>query len=214
MKKIFIKSLNQLIEFDLPFKKLKFNSKNNYRQLAFNINDEIVFSINNEIFDISKFGLIIQNPFCISLNEKKLLNSLYKELEEKITNSSIVKLNEIEKESFEMLNNLLNDVDYPFEYEEKLNISKLLLSFDVKFPEIDYSNYLNLVCDYFKLYSMYCKTKIIISFGLLSLINDDEIKLLEKELLYNDLVLLDVSYCGEELRKENDLNIDNDWCII
>ena len=137
MKKIFIKSLNQLIEFDLPFKKLKFNSKNNYRQLAFNINDEIVFSINNEIFDISKFGLIIQNPFCISLNEKKLLNSLYKELEEKITNSSIVKLNEIEKESFEMLNNLLNDVDYPFEYEEKLNISKLLLSFDVKFPEID-----------------------------------------------------------------------------
>lgn len=113
-----------------------------------------------------------------------------------------------------MLNNLLNDVDYPFEYEEKLNISKLLLSFDVKFPEIDYSNYLNLVCDYFKLYSMYCKTKIIISFGLLSLINDDEIKLLEKELLYNDLVLLDVSYCGEELRKENDLNIDDDWCII
>ena len=83
MKKIFIKSLNQLIEFDLPLKKIKFNSKNNYRQLTFNINDEIVFSINNEIFDISKFGLIIQNPFCISLNEKKLLNSLYKELEEK-----------------------------------------------------------------------------------------------------------------------------------
>lgn len=66
------------------FKKIKFNSKNNYRQLTFNINDEIVFSINNEIFDISKFGLIIQNPFCISLNEKKLLNSLYKELEEKL----------------------------------------------------------------------------------------------------------------------------------
>lgn len=73
MKKIFIKSLNQLIEFDLPLKKIKFNSKNNYRQLTFNINDEIVFSINNEIFDISKFGLIIQNPFCISLNEKKTL---------------------------------------------------------------------------------------------------------------------------------------------
>lgn len=84
MKKIFIKSLNQLIEFDLPLKKIKFNSKNNYRQLTFNINDEIVFSINNEIFDIFKFGLIIQNPFCISLNEKKLLNSLYKELEEKM----------------------------------------------------------------------------------------------------------------------------------
>lgn len=56
MKKIFIKSLNQLIEFDLPLIKLKFNSKNNYKQLVFNINDEIVFSINNEIFDISKFG--------------------------------------------------------------------------------------------------------------------------------------------------------------
>lgn len=214
MKKIFIKSLNQLIEFDLPLKKIKFNSKNNYRQLTFNINDEIVFSINNEIFDISKFGLIIQNPFCISLNEKKLLNSLYKELEEKITNSSIVKLNEIEKESFEMLNNLLNDVDYPFEYEEKANISKLLLAFDVKFPEINYSNYLNFICDYFKLYSIYCKTKIIIFFGLLSLINDDEIKLLEKELLYNDLVLIDISYCDEELKKENDLTIDDDWCII
>lgn len=96
----------------------------------------------------------------------------------------------------------MNYVDYPFEYEEKVNISKLLLAFDVKFPEINYSNYLNLICDYFKLYSIYCKTKIIISFGLLSLINDDEIKLLEKELLYNDLVLIDISYCDEELKKK------------
>ena len=64
------------------------------------------------------------------------------------------------------------------------------------------------------MYSIYCKTKIIISFGLLSLINDDEIKLLEKELLYNDLVLTDISYCDEELKKENDLTIDDDWCII
>lgn len=214
MKKLFLKSLNQLIEFENPVKRLRFISKDNYRQMAFNFNEEIVFSINNEIIDISKYGLVLQNPFSISLNEKKLLNGLYKELEAKINEKSIIKLSSIEKEAFEMFNDILNDIEYPFEYEEKINVNKFLGTFDIKFPEIDYSNYLNLICDYVKLYSIYCKTKIIISFGLLSLINDDEVKLFEKELAYNDLILLDVSYFGDEQRKEKDLIIDDEWCII
>ena len=214
MNKVFLKSLNQLIEFENPVKRLRFISKDNYRQMAFNFNEEIVFSINNEIIDISKYGLILQNPFSISLNEKRLLNGLYKELEAKIDEKSIIKLSSIEKEAFEMFNDILNDIEYPFEYEEKINVNKFLGAFDIKFPEIDYSNYLNLICDYVKLYSIYCKTKIIISFGLLSLINDDEVELFEKELAYNDLILLDVSYFGDEQRKEKDLIIDDEWCII
>ncbi|UKI48938.1 MAG: hypothetical protein L6U99_08905 [Clostridium sp.] len=42
--------------------------------------DEIIYSENNNVIDIEKKGLIIRNPLDLNLNEKKLINALYKEL--------------------------------------------------------------------------------------------------------------------------------------
>ena len=70
MKKIFIETLNQLIEFDSSIKSLKFNNQLNYRELSFNLFDNFTFSIDNNTIGLNKNSLIIYNPFEIDLNEK------------------------------------------------------------------------------------------------------------------------------------------------
>lgn len=214
MKKIFIETLNQLIEFDSSIKSLKFNNQLNYRELSFNLFDNFTFSIDNNTIDLNKNSLIIYNPFEIDLNEKKLLTSMYKELEKEINDDDRIYIQKIESECFNLLENLLINYDYNFEYSESIDINKLFQALDIHFPTIEYSNYLELIVNYFKLYSKYCKTKIVISFGLLDLLSNDEISLLEKELEYIELILLDISYIGNLNKNENVFIIEEDWCII
>lgn len=214
MKRILINLINEVIEFNNSIKCIKFNNQLNYRELCFNLLDNLTFSIDNNIYDLNKISLIIYNPFEIDLNEKKLLNSMYKELEKEINENNIISLQKIEGECINLLEELSINYDYQYEYSDSIDISKLLSAFNVQFPDIVYSNYLELVVSYFKLYNKYCKTKVIISFGLLDLLSNEEIVLLEKELSYLDLILLDISYIGNMNKIEETFVIDEDWCII
>lgn len=214
MKKIFIESINKLIVFDKTIVSLKFDSPINYRNISFNVLNNLTYSEDNNIFDLNKYSLIIYNPFQIELNERKLVNAMYKTLEKTLTNDDNMLLNEIERISFTIFDNLLQNTDFSFEYDININTQSLFQAFNISFPKVEYNNYLELISTYFKLYSKFNKTKIIISFGLLSLLEKEEIVALEKELDYDNLVLIDISYNGNNKINEKDLYIDEDWCII
>lgn len=215
MKKVHIESLNKTILFDTSIKCLKFNNQLNYKEISLNLVNEIIFSINDLAVDLEKYGLIIYNPFQISLNDKKIITAMYKELEKNCrSENNIALIQQIESKSFELFNNLLLDFDYTFEYNEEIDLIKLFSSFNLKFPEVEYSNYVELLTNYIKLNSIFNKSKIVVSFGTLSLLSKEELILFEKELAYNDIVMLDISYVGDGIIENKDLVIDEDWCII
>ncbi len=215
MKKVHIESLNKTILFDTSIKCLKFNNQLNYKEISLNLVNEIIFSINDSTVDLEKYGLIIYNPFQISLNDKKIITAMYKELEKNCHNeNNIALIQQIESKSFELFNNLLLDFDYTFEYNEEIDLIKLFSSFNLKFPEVEYSNYVELLTNYIKLNSTFNKSKIVVSFGTLSLLSKEELILFEKELAYNDIAMLDISYVGDRIIENKDLVIDEDWCII
>ena len=215
MKKVHIESLNKTILFDTSIKCLKFNNQLNYKEISLNLVNEIIFSINDSTVDLEKYGLIIYNPFQISLNDKKIIIAMYKELEKNCHNeNNIALIQQIESKSFELFNNLLLDFDYTFEYNEEIDLIKLFSSFNLKFPEVEYSNYVELLTNYIKLNSTFNKSKIVVSFGTLSLLSKEELILFEKELAYNDIAMLDISYVGDRIIENKDLVIDEDWCII
>lgn len=215
MKKVHIESLNKTILFDTSIKCLKFNNQLNYKEISLNLINEIIFSINDSTVDLEKYGLIIYNPFQISLNDKKIITAMYKELEKNCHNeNNIALIQQIESKSFELFNNLLLDFDYTFEYNEEIDLIKLFSSFNLKFPEVEYSNYVELLTNYIKLNSIFNKSKIVVSFGTLSLLSKEELILFEKELAYNDIVMLDISFVGDRIIENKDLVIDEDWCII
>lgn len=215
MKKVHIESLNKTILFDTSIKCLKFNNQLNYKEISLNLVNEIIFSINDSTIDLEKYGLIIYNPFQISLNDKKIITAMYKELEKNCHNeNNIALIQQVEGKSFELFNNLLLDFDYQFEYNEEIDLIKLFSSFNLKFPEVEYSNYVELLTNYIKLNSIFNKSKIVVSFGTLSLLSKEELILFEKELAYNDIVMLDISFVGDRIIENKDLVIDEDWCII
>lgn len=216
MKKIFIECINQLIEFDSNIKTIKLTNTSNYRSLSLDITHQITVSEHDSIIDIPKNVLIIYNPYEINLNDKKFLNALYKELEHSIDDEEKIVIQKLEKIGFDLLDDLQLKTSLPFEYQEEIDISKLFATFNVSFPKIDYQNYLELITNYFKIATVYLKTKFVISFGLLNLLTNDEIEILNKELSYNNLVLLDISFLKENNNEESKNNyvISDDWCII
>lgn len=216
MKKIFIECINQIIEFDSNIKTIKLTNTSNYRSLSLDITHQITVSEDDSIIDIPKNVLIIYNPYEINLNDKKFLNALYKELEHSISDEEKIVIQKLEKIGFDLLDDLQLKTLLPFEYQEEIDISKLFTTFNVSFPKIDYQNYLELITNYFKIATVYLKTKFVISFGLLNLLTNDEIEILNKELSYNNLVLLDISFLKENNNEEpkNNYVISDDWCII
>lgn len=213
MKKVFVKQLNQCIEFDTSIKVLKFNDVKNYREFVFNIYDSLIFSIDNVEKPVDSCGLIIKNPFEIDLNEKKLITSIYKRMQSQFTDEQLGYIQKIEEYSFKLFDELLEEQEYHLEYNESVDIVKLFSNYNISFPVIEYDNYLELFFTYCKLNAMYNKTKIVISFGVSNLLTEKELELLKIDLELNDLVLLDIMF-NNKFNSKNDLIIDDDWCII
>ena len=211
MKKVFIKPLNYLIEFDEAIKVLKFTDVKVYREFLFNLEDSLIFSIDNVEKSLDIYALIIKNPYDIDLNEKKLLTAIYKKMSSKFTDTQLSYIQKIEEYSFKLFDELLEEEDYHLDYNENVDINKLFSNYNISFPIMEYSNYLELFFTYCKLNSVYNKTKIVITYGISNLLTEEELNLLKVDLDLNDIVLLDIIFSNNEKKC---FTIDEDWCII
>ena len=81
MKKIFIKSIGKTIEIDNGVYQVIIENSNIYRNIAINIESEIVLSKDDKLLSIDKEIAVIYDPFNIDLNDPKTIKSLYKLLE-------------------------------------------------------------------------------------------------------------------------------------
>ena len=184
MKKIFIKPLNRLCDFDDKLLVIKFEDPIIYREFTFDIINNLNYSKNNSIIDLEKYGNVIYNPYDLNLTEKKLI---------------------------ELLNVLFQKVSVPFEYNEGIDVSKLFLSIGVRYPIVSKASYFENLLLYIKIYVEVLHIKCFITLNLTNLLSSEEqnkLKLYLKEL---DIVLID---CFVESKNNNDLIIDSDWCSI
>lgn len=211
MKKIFIKPLNRLCDFDDKLLVIKFEDPIIYREFTFDIINNLNYSENNSIIDLEKYGNVIYNPYDLNLTEKKLVNALYSILQNNIKDNEIKIINEIEKNLIELLNVLFQKVSVPFEYNEGIDVSKLFLSIGVRYPIVSKASYFENLLLYIKIYVEVLYIKCFITLNLTNLLSSEEqnkLKLYLKEL---DIVLID---CFVESKNNSNLIIDSDWCSI
>lgn len=211
MKKIFIKPLNRLCDFDDKLLVIKFEDPIIYREFTFDIINNLNYSENNSIIDLEKYGNVIYNPYDLNLTEKKLVNALYSILQNNIKDNEIKIINEIEKKLIELLNVLFQKVSVPFEYNEGIDVSKLFLSIGVRYPIVSKASYFENLLLYIKIYVEVLHIKCFITLNLTNLLSSEEqnkLKLYLKEL---DIVLID---CFVESKNNSNLIIDSDWCSI
>ncbi len=211
MKKIFIKPLNRLCDFDDKLLVIKFEDPIIYREFTFDIINNLNYSENNSIIDLEKYENVIYNPYDLNLTEKKLVNALYSILQNNIKDNEIKIINEIEKNLIELLNVLFQKVSVPFEYNEGIDVSKLFLSIGVRYPIVSKASYFENLLLYIKIYVEVLYIKCFITLNLTNLLSSEEqnkLKLYLKEL---DIVLID---CFVESKNNSNLIIDSDWCSI
>lgn len=212
MKQFFIKSINSLVKMDDYIEEISIEDSVNYRNIYFKLLDEIIYSENNNVIDIEKKGLIIRNPLDLNLNEKKLINALYKELNHSLNDENKLIFNEIESKLMGLVDYLSSDLDYSIDYNNEIDINKLFSSIDVRFNEIEFDNYLEMLVQFIKIYNSVLSIKCVVSFGLFSILSKNEIELLKKEIKSMDLTLLNF-----ECKSKTDVKsliVDSDYCII
>lgn len=212
MKQFFIKSINSLVKMDDYIEEISIEDSANYRNIYFKLLDEIIYSENNNVIDIEKKGLIIRNPLDLNLNEKKLINALYKELNHSLNDVNKLIFNEIESKLMELVDYLSSDFDYSIDYNNEIDINKLFSSIDVRFNEIEFDNYLEMLIQFIKIYNSVLSIKCVVSFGLFSILSKNEIELLKKEIKSMDLTLLNFE-CKSKTNVKS-LIVDSDYCII
>ncbi|MCR4661804.1 MAG: type II-A CRISPR-associated protein Csn2 [Clostridia bacterium] len=210
--RLFIKKSDYYIDIDSSITAFEIKDSIIFRELSFNLFNNVELYENDNFINLEKSSTIIYNPFQITLNEKKLLNYLYKDLISKIKDDDRKYFLNIENNFFSLMDDIIENIDYPIEYSDSTDFTKLFQSFDVKFKEGDVDNYLELLVSYLKICNILLKVKYVFSFNLLNLLSKKEQNLLMKELDIIGVILIDFSISSE---KDIMLHyVEDDWFTI
>lgn len=212
-KKIYLKSLNQLISLDKPIIEIIFDDPKLYRLFLYNIENQVIYSIDNQTLDFSKSLLRIYNPFDLEINSRKTILQVYKNIQKSLNDELKKDISSMEMEIFELLDKLLEDEELALSYTAEINFIDLLSICKVEFKNIEHNNYLEKLVYYLKINNKYNNSTIVISSGLLNILTDEEIELLKKELQLLQMNMIDISI-NTKAKKVQKLFIDNEWCVI
>ena len=213
MKKIFVKRLNQLFELTESVFQIIIEDPEIYRELAFAIEENIIYSINGKEINLLKYLLKIDNCFVLDINDKRLLSSLYKRIINRITDEQKRKIMNIENLFIELFDEISDFSEDKLVYKSELDLQKIFNLFQLCFQEYEKTNYLEYLLSYIKVSVDTNGTLIVVLFNLLNMLKDSELHELKKELSLIDVVLIDLTF-SNNVRKINHVIIDNDWCII
>ncbi|MCM1260398.1 MAG: type II-A CRISPR-associated protein Csn2 [Prevotella sp.] len=211
MKKIFIKPLNKLIELNKPIIQLTFDDVIIYRNFIFLLEEYIIYSIDDVVKDFDKHILRIMNPFHLELNDKKILNSLYKRISNTLNENQRQKISFIETEILNILEEISLDSEIKITYENNFSIINLLNIFRVSICEAKCEDYLESLITYIKVNLEINNFNVIISNGITKILSNQELNLLEKELGLLSIHIIDLELVSK-VEKGVDLMIDSDWC--
>ena len=212
MIKVFIESISKNIELKTGLYRIILENPNLYRNIAINIESEIVISYDNKTIPFEKAAVAIYDPFNIDLNDSKNIKILYKLLEREIHESYGDELRNIEHLLFDMSEKLILSSNVNIDYEPQVDISKLLSCFGIKY--VVYDEYLLNLIQFIRIQHELFSKKIVLFFGLSTVLNEEEFEMFNEELIKNEFKVLDISFYPKNTKTDNSLIIDEDWCIL
>lgn len=203
--------LNENISLKYGINSLTFENPAIYRDVYYNTLENIKILDGVNECTSSKL-IIIKDLLNLSINDKKNLTYLFKL-------SNIVLKEKYESEYLniimnlkELLSNLTDSIDLNIEFDE-VDTSKLFQAFNLKYSD-ENLNYIENVLSYISIINAINSPKLFITFNLMNYITEDEYKLLEKELLIKQIIILDISLNLIKNFSDNIFNVDDNYCII
>lgn len=96
---------------------------------------DFVFSQNNKILSISKNILIINDLFSISLNERKILNALFQEINLILNDQFLESYYSLNSSLINLMNSVILETVIPTEFDDDYDVTNLLKLLNFKFSD-------------------------------------------------------------------------------
>lgn len=174
----------------------------------------ISISETDKKMNIAKDIICIINPFDISLNDKKIITQVYKELHIIGSQELIEQKTRMNQNIIDYFDLLISSSPYPLNFDFDIDEIGLYKLCHLEFQN-DNEEILDNVTEYIKLFKSVCNIKLFIFVSLKSFLTREQYQLLYDTIKYEEVCLLDISNEHEySIDDEKGYIIDKDLCII
>ena len=213
MLNLYLKSLSYSVRLENRLNVINICNKHLFRSICLSPIEYISFNNGIEEVNFDKKVEVLSNIYGIDLNETKIIKELYKRIDNRINRDYEISISKINAEIQNLLSLVSLDFDNNIEFNDSIDLPKILSSYSVKYSEVCNENYLELLIKYIKNYAELFNVNIFITCGLSNLLENEEMNVLNKELLNIGAYIVDFVY-SKERETFNILNVDSDFCIF
>lgn len=175
-----------------------------------------ILSESGELLKFSQASSVIINPFTLSLNQKKLLNALYEQIDKETKSTELIlEWNRLYPVMMDTLEKITADMEYSMTYNSELEIKDFLKVMNLRFEE-SAENILESLIDYISLTHEVLKTKLFILVNMKAYLDERELAYLFEQFFYKKIfiLLIENHEAVQNFSYEKTVIIDKDCCII
>ena len=168
----------------------------------------------DKLLNMGKLLELVVNPFAIDVNEKRIVQKLYQEIESQVQEQLVLETAEIHSKLISYLEEIAGKITYPVAFDLEENVLGLMKTYNLRL-ETGSITLLEKLVEYFKLLHQLCRIEVIVCANLKSYLSEHELRQLYEAVFYEkiSLILLE-NVQRERVEGERICIMDKDWCII
>lgn len=185
------------------------------QQAGMGVESNWVLSKDGKEIKFDKIAELILDPINVNCNTRKLLTSLYNEIEKEALDSyNFVQTSFVKSEILKFIDDMIQKVDYPFLSVDDFTITDLFKAVNVHF-DMQNSDFLERLVNYVQVCARFQKTELFVFVNLKTYLTAKEIEAFYRDLFYKKIcVLLLENQESEPLECEKTYVIDQDLCLV
>lgn len=199
------------------------NSKS-YREFILNLlsqingkEGELKFYENIEEKNMKNKIIFAGTPFFLDINSRRIIDSLYKNMEEVILSERFDEYKELEIQIYNFLSSLLVNEHIDVELDEEIDVKKLFQSANIRISDLNESDdLLESISQYVSVIKKYTNIEIIIFTNVRAMFEHEEWQMLVNDIKKSDICMFNIETYSSfiEVPGEKLYIIDKDLCEI
>lgn len=175
---------------------------------------KFLLSESDKLLNMGKSLELMVNPFAIDVNEKRIVQKLYQEIESQVQEQLVLETAEIHSKLISYLEEIVGKIAYPVTFDLEENVLGLMKTYNVRL-ETESITLLEKLVEYFELLHQLCRIEVIVCVNLKSYLSEAELRQLYEAMFYKkiSLILLENTQ-REKVEGERICIMDRDGCII
>ena len=150
---------------------------------------KVLLSEADKLLNMGKFLELVVNPFAIDVNEKRIVQKLYQEIESRVQEQLVLETAEIHSQLISYLEEIAGKVTYPVTFDLEENVLGLMKIYNVRL-ETESITLLEKLVEYFRLLHQLCRVEVIVCVNLKSYLSESELRQLYEAVFYEKISLI------------------------